>query len=104
MNYTNSYDEKIINFDITKGYEAFVCMFTDDELQAMLEWLHRECWYDDDEEFINEDRTLNKDRIILVYIHEWLIYDIRERWVDSTTEKLFEIVKELYNNKFCDRK
>ena len=32
---TNSYDEKIMNFDVAEGYETFMALFSKEEVEAM---------------------------------------------------------------------
>lgn len=90
---TRTCDDKIMAYDLNDGYETFVSMFTDDELQAMRHWLYKECGYDD------EEVLANREEVIAIYVKEWLIYDIRESWIDNCTDKLYEIVEAFYNNK-----
>ena len=88
-------DDKILNFDITKGYEAFVCMFTDEEVESMCWYLDHECgvdyYYTDNH---NVDKKYYND-IIIDYVREWLCSNIRND-VRYGSQKLFDIVYKVF--------
>ena len=88
---TNAHDGKIINFDVANGFDAFIKLFTDDEVAEMRSWL------EDDEIGYNyswgslED---TRDGIIVDYVKEWLCQNIRNLTYNGT-EQLFKILYEM---------
>jgi hypothetical protein len=84
---TNTYDEKIMNFDIANGYEAFINMFDEDEIAEMYSWLEREFGYD----YYWDSEKEAKEGIIVGYIQECLCENIRNM-IYNGTEQLFNIV------------
>lgn len=87
MKMTTTYDEKIMNFDIANGYEAFVKMFEDDEISDMRDWLERE--FDMDFSWISEKELA--ECVAIEYVKEWLVQNIRNMTY-SGTEQLFSII------------
>ena len=99
----NSYDEKIMNFDISEGFEAFINLFDEEEIKEMRAWLEE----DDDEgygycyDFLDmpyTDGTYKTEQekneyIVMDYVKEWLVQNIRGNTRDGS-EQLFNI---LYN-------
>lgn len=85
---TTTHDEKIMNFDVAEGYEAFMKLFNEDEIAEMRRWLEHDCnWLFDD---ANNEQEL-KDGVVFAYVKEWLCENIHNRIIDGT-EKLFKIV------------
>lgn len=75
MNYTNSYDKKIItwDYDNNNDYKGFMAQFTDDECKDMSDWLEREFDYDYSWAAFEDA----KECIVIDYIKEMLIENIR---------------------------
>ena len=88
---TTTHDEKIMNFDIAEGYEAFMAMFNEDEIADMRRWLelYRDWLFDD----ANNEQEL-RDGVVFAYIKEWLCENIHNGTIDCT-EKLFKIVYQM---------
>ena len=82
-----THDEKIMNFNIAEGYEAFMKLFNENEIAEMRGWLEDELDYDYSWATGNE---ANKG-IIFDYVREWLIQNIRNMTYDGT-QQLFKIV------------
>ena len=100
MNYTNTYDEKIMNFTGC-FYEDLMALFTDDEVSQMRWWLEDEFdyYYDfleyDDGEGNYKTEAEKREYIVVDYIKEWLCANIKAG-TRSGTRHLFEIA-----DKFC---
>lgn len=80
MEYSNSYDEKIMNY---KGdsWEELVSLFTVEELEGMREYVEGFCgWGFSDEP--------NEWDILRAYVQEWLIENIRNNTVFGTKHLL----------------
>ena len=80
-------NNKILNFDITKGFKAFVNMFTYEEVDIMAQYLNSVCGYD----YSDSDSVNMKDDVITDYVKEWLCENVRNTTYDGT-QKLFDIV------------
>ena len=88
-NYTNTYDEKIMSFDIDEGYEAFMKLFDEDEIAEMRRWLERECECTYDYSYTTDDEA---DTLAIAdYVKEMLIMNIRED-INSGSRQLLNIV------------
>ena len=85
--YGTTYDEKIMNFNTGKGYDAFYDMFDDDEIYEMRSWLERE--YDYNYDWATEKEA--RDLVAIDYVKEWLCDNIRNMRYDGT-EQLFDII------------
>ena len=86
MIYTNSQDEKIMNYH-GNSYEEFVALFTEEEVEEMRQYLERNLDYD-------YSYTTEKELAELVsiaYLQEWLIQQIRE-FTYNGTEHLFNLL------------
>ena len=92
MNYyakANSIDEKIMNFDIAKGWDAFVKQFDEAEIAEVREWMEgEEFGYDYESYEADEDIAV---MIISDYVREWLCENVKMNNV-SGARKLFSIV------------
>jgi hypothetical protein len=85
---TTTYDEKIMKFDITEGYDAFMKLFNEAEIAEMRRWLeHDHDWLFDD---ANNEQEL-RDGVVFAYVKEWLCENIRNEDIDGT-EQLFNII------------
>lgn len=85
---TNSYDEKIMNFDVNEGYDAFVKLFNEEEIKEMRECLEESFEYCD---YSSVSEKELPEVIIIDYVREWLIQNIRGNTYDGT-RKLFNIL------------
>jgi hypothetical protein len=83
MNYTNSYDNKIMTYS-GDNWEEFVAMFTSVEIEEMRK--ERSIYY-------TALPTGTKEELIKAYVEEWAVAQIRDR-VHSGTEQLLRL---LYN-------
>ena len=81
----NSYDEKIMNFDVNEGYDAFINLFNEEEIKEMRECLEESFDYS----YVSEKEL--PEVIIIDYVREWLIQNIRGNTYDGT-RKLFDIL------------
>jgi hypothetical protein len=88
---TNTYDEKIMNFDVNEGYEAFINMFDEDEIAEMNSYLEREYGYD----YSWASEKDAKESIIIDYVKECLCENIRYISYKGT-EQLFNIVYKVF--------
>ncbi len=84
---TFSHDEKIMNFDVANGYEAFVSMFDGAEIAEMRDWLEDGFSYDYSWATGNEAES----GIVIDYVKEWLCQNIRDMTYNGT-EQLFKIL------------
>lgn len=89
--YGTTYDEKIKNFDIANGYEAFINMFNEDEIDEMRRYIERE--YDYNYDWATEKEA--NEGIIVDYVKEWLCENIRYISYNGT-EQLFNIVYKMF--------
>lgn len=87
---TMSQNKKIMDFDVSLGYEAFVSIFNDEEIAEMDYYLRKE--YDYDYSYLPEKEM--KECIIIDYVKEWLIENIRDISYNGT-EQLFNIIYNL---------
>lgn len=85
-----SHNKKIMDFDVSLGYEAFVSLFNDEEIAEMGYYLRKE--YDYDYSELPEEEA--KECIIIDYVKELLIENIRDITY-AGTEKLFNIIYNL---------
>lgn len=81
MEYTNSYDEKIMTYS-GDDWEEFVNLFTDEELEQMAK--SSLIWN-------TAKYTLNKECLIDAYLEEWAVEQIRNR-IYSGTEHLLKLL------------
>ena len=76
MEFSNTYDEKIMNFN-GDNWEEFVALFTDEEVEQMAQsYLIVNCYKD------------TKESIIDAYLEEWAVEQIRNRTVYGTEHLL----------------
>jgi hypothetical protein len=86
MDYTNTHNKKIMKFDISKGYEAFIEIFTEEEKENIKQYMIYH--YD-----FNED-DMDYEGFIIEYIKYWLAdnaYNLRY----NGTEQLYKILFEM---------
>lgn len=84
---TTTYKEKIMNFDIANGYEAFINMFDEKDIDEMRSYIEREYGYD--------CSFYTKEDTIVDYVKEWLCENVRNMRYDGT-EQLFNIVYKVF--------
>lgn len=88
MTMTTTHDDKIMNFDVANGYDAFMKLFNEDEIAEMRDWLEGdECGYD--YSWATGDEA--NEGIVIDYVKEWLVQNIRNMTY-SGTEQLFKII------------
>jgi hypothetical protein len=100
MAMTNTYDEKIMNFN-GSFFEDLMALFTDEEISEMRYWLEDEIGYDYD--FLEYDdgagnyKTEEEKRNIIIvdYIRELLCVNIKSG-TRSGTRHLFNIVYKMF--------
>lgn len=81
---TANFNEKIMNFDIANGYDAFIELFTMEEIYGMIELMDN-----GDYDLDNYPQEM-KQAVITNYVREWLIEQINNG-VYRGTRKLFDI-------------
>lgn len=80
---TTHFDEKIMNFDVADGYDAFINLFTFDDIWGMIEVM-------DDSYTLHNDPQKMMRSVITAYVREWLVEQINDGTI-SGTRKLFDI-------------
>lgn len=86
MEYYNTHDEKIMNYG-GDCYKDLVAEFTSEEVAEMRHYLEKE--YDYDYSYL--DSSEMAECIVIDYIREWLIENIRQFTINGT-EQLFKLV------------
>ena len=86
MSYSNTYDEKIMNFS-GECYGDLVAGFTADEVAEMEHYLAHEYGWD----FSYLEESERAECIVIEYVREWLIEQIRNYTIYGT-EHLFRLV------------
>jgi hypothetical protein len=86
MDYYNTHDKKIMEFDISKGYEAFIEIFTEEEKENIKQYMMR--YYD-----FNED-DMDYEGFIIEYIKYWLADNVYNLTFCGT-EQLYKILFEM---------
>lgn len=84
--YYNTYDKKIMEFDISKGYEAFIELFTEEEKENIKQYIVNHCSYDED--------SIDYEGSIIEYVKDWLIENINNLSYNGT-EQLYKILFEM---------
>jgi hypothetical protein len=81
--YYNTYDKKIMEFDISKGWDAFIEIFTEEEKENIKQYMMRR--YE-----LNED-DIDYEWWITEYIKDWLIDNVNNLCHDGT-QQLYNIL------------
>lgn len=81
---TNQFDEKIMNFDVANGRDAFIELFTYEDISGMLRLMDNGSYglHNGPQEMIRS--------IITAYVKEWLVEAI-DYGPNSRTRQLFDI-------------
>lgn len=87
---TTTYDEKIMNFKTVEGYDLFINMFDNDEIDEMRRYLERVYGYN--YPWAAEEEI--KGLVAFDYVKEWLCDNIRNSIVDGTAQ-LFDIIYDM---------
>ena len=69
----NSYEEKILKFDVRDGYNDLMCIFDEDEIEEMRKGLENEYGYD----YSYLTMEVAKEEIIIDFVREWLVDNVR---------------------------
>lgn len=80
---TTHFDEKIMNFDIANGYDAFINLFTFDDIWGMIKVM-------DSSYALHNDPQKMMRSVITAYVREWLVEQINDG-VYRGTRHLFDI-------------
>ena len=83
---TNSYDEKIINWN-RQDFTELVNQMAEDEISDMNDWLSRLGYEIDPGCYVYKEYA---DVVVFEYIKQWLIQQINES-ITCGTQELFEI-------------
>ena len=78
------FNEKIMNFDVANGYDAFINLFTFEDIWGMIELM------DNGSYVLHNDPQKMMRSVITAYVREWLVEQINDG-VYSGTRKLFDI-------------
>ena len=70
----NSYEEKILKFDVRDGYNALMCIFDEDEIEEMRKGLENEYGYDYSYTTMKEA----KEDIIIDFVRAWIMDIVKE--------------------------
>ena len=81
---TTHFNDKIMNFDIANGYDAFIKLFTMEDIYGMIELMDN-----GDYDLDNYPQEM-KQAVITDYVREWLVEQINYG-VYRGTRKLFAI-------------
>ena len=77
------FDEKIMNFDVADGYDAFINLFTFDDIWGMIEVM-------DSSYTLHNDPQKMMRSVITAYVREWLVEQINYGKIRGTRH-LFDI-------------
>lgn len=83
---TNSYDEKIMNWN-RQNFTELVNQMAEDEISDMNDWLSRLGYEIDPGCYVYKEYA---DAVVFEYIKQWLIQQINES-ITCGTQELFEI-------------
>lgn len=86
MDYANTYDKKIMEFDISKGWDAFIEIFTEEEKEKIKQYM---IYHHD----FNED-DMYYEGFIIEYIKYWLADNVYNLCYCGT-EQLYKILFEM---------
>ena len=84
MTYTNTYDEKIMNWN-RHDFSALVAQMDECEIQEMNRWLVSQGIEIDSDCYAYEDYA---DEVVYEYIKRWLIQQLDEGIISGTAELL----------------
>lgn len=84
----SSIEKKIISFNIEDGYEAFMNLFNEEEVELMKQSLSNYDYSDYSEEEVT-------GAVIVDYVKEWCITNILEGTIYGT-KKLLDIIYNLF--------